>query len=141
MWQHHKMSEFTFAEVSAAIVASWSRETCYARDDYIDRGRTGDRSRGQCGTTALVLNDYFGGKLVVADVFVDDLKDGVHYWNRLPDGRLVDLTKMQFLSNETLGTAKVLSRSPGPPANGVAQYSLLKDRVANVLMVPKTCND
>ena len=127
------MSEFTVAEVSAAIVASWSRETCYARDDYIDRGRSGDQSRGQCGTTSLVLNDYFGGELVVADVFVDDQKDGVHYWNRLPDGQIVDLTKLQFLSNETLGTAKVLKRSPGSPVNGLAQYSLLKERVANFL--------
>lgn len=127
------MSEHTLAEVTAAIVASWSRETCFARDDYLDRGRLGDRSRGQCGTTALVLSDFLGGDLIVADVFVDGQKDGVHYWNRLPDGLIVDLTVNQFQSNETLGAASELSRPPGPPVKGLAQYLLLSDRVASVL--------
>jgi hypothetical protein len=99
----------------------------------MERGRFGDKSRGQCGTTSLVLNDYLGGDLVVADVFVNDLKDGVHYWNRLPDGRVVDLTRDQFRSIETLGTSTVLDRPPGPPRKGLAEYSLLSDRVANVL--------
>jgi len=127
------MSEHTLAEVTVAIVASWSRETCYARDDYVERGRVGDRSRGQCGTTALVLNDFLGGDLIVADVFVDGQKDGVHYWNRLPDGRAVDLTVNQFQANEILGASSQLRRPPGPPNKGFAQYSLLRDRVARVL--------
>jgi hypothetical protein len=127
------MSEYTLAEVSAAIVASWSRETCYARTDYIERGRSGDLSRGQCGTTALVLNDLLGGEIHVADLFVDGQKDGDHYWNRLPDGRFVDLTKNQLLSNETLGAAKITVRLPGPPVNGFAPYSILRDRVTKIL--------
>jgi hypothetical protein len=130
------MSEHTLAEVTAAIVASWSRATCYAQDDYVARGRLGDRSRGQCGTTALVLNDFLGGDLIVADVFVNGQKDGVHYWNRLPDGRAVDLTGNQFQSNEILGASSELSRPPGPPIKGLAQYSLLSDRVASVLASP-----
>jgi len=135
------MSESTLGEVTAAIAVSWSRETCYARDDYMERGRFGDKSRGQCGTTALVLNDYLGGDLVVADVFVDGQKDGVHYWNRLPDGRVVDLTREQFRSNETLGTSTVLNRPLGPPRKGLAQYSLLSNRVANVLQESRAKND
>jgi len=131
------MSERSLDEVTAAIVGSWSHETCYARDDYVARGRCGDRSRGQCGTTALVLNDYLGGDLIVADVFVDGQKDGVHYWNRLPDGRVVDLTREQFRSNETLGTATVSKRPSGPPNKGLAQYTLLSNRVASVLQASR----
>ena len=47
------------------------RETCCARDDFVNRGRAGDRSRGQCGTTALVVQDWRGGDLFVADVFIE----------------------------------------------------------------------
>jgi len=124
-------------EVTNAIVTSWSRDTCYATKGFIDRGRPNDHSRGQCGPTALVLQDWLGGELLVAEVFVNDLADGVHYWNRLSDDTEVDLTSDQFLSDETVGEAKVIARPAEMPTRGREQYLLLRDRVITLLGRPE----
>ena len=50
-------------------------------------------SMNQCAVTALVVQDYFGGEMLRCET----TEEGVsHYWNRLPDGREVDLTAAQF---------------------------------------------
>lgn len=69
------------AEVGAAIVASWSAETRFASDEYMAAGRQGDPSRGQCGATALVLQDWLGGELLEANVMAGARRLGAHYWN------------------------------------------------------------
>lgn len=46
---------------------------------------------GQCAVTALIVQDLLGGELLRAP-----LEDGSHYWNRLPDGTELDLTREQF---------------------------------------------
>jgi hypothetical protein len=47
--------------------------------------------RGDFAVTALIVQDHLGGKLIRAEV------EGVsHYWNRLPDGTEIDLTRDQF---------------------------------------------
>jgi hypothetical protein len=44
-------------------------------------------SRGQCGSTALTIHDLLGGQLLIAEVLrTDGSRQGVHYWNLLPDG-------------------------------------------------------
>ena len=82
-------------------------------------------SFGQCAVTALVIQDHVGGELLRAAV------DGVpHYWNRLPDGREIDLTRSQFgrsalnLLGETRSRQHVLSFP-----STVDRYQLLKARV------------
>jgi hypothetical protein len=125
---------YALEEVTRAIVSSWSRETCHARDEYIDRGRPGDRSRGQCGTTALVIHDWCGGDVLVADLFVGGCVDGVHYWNRLPDGVDLDLTIGQLLDGETIGTPMAVDRVQGAiPMKGRKPYELLSERVKSCL--------
>lgn len=48
-------------------------------------------STGQCAVTSLILQDIFGGDLVRF------INMGIsHYFNRLPDGSEVDLTRDQF---------------------------------------------
>lgn len=46
---------------------------------------------GHCVAAALMVQACFGGVLVTGKV-----NDCPHYWNRLPDGREVDLTSCQF---------------------------------------------
>lgn len=73
--------------LSRAIRAAWSAETSFA-DDWDPE----HPSVGQCAVTALVIQDFFGGDLLRSEV------GGVsHYWNRLPDGSEVDLTRDQFV--------------------------------------------
>jgi hypothetical protein len=121
------------ADVERAVRTSWSPETAFASADYLERAP--DRSsRGQCGPTALVIHDLLGGELLVADVEVAGVVDGVHYWNRLPDGRCVDLTADQFLAGEVVLAPRVVER-PGPPRpeRARAAYVLLRDRVLAAL--------
>jgi hypothetical protein len=133
------MRERTLSQVTDAIVASWGPDTQYATDEQPSR-KPGDRSRGQCGTTALVIQDWLGGEILTAEVSRDGDPVGVHYWNRLPDGREVDVTRGQFLPSETLGEQQVaLCRPPDSEFQahpGCAPYSLLSQRVRRLLEWP-----
>ena len=120
----------TFEQLTNAIEASWSLDTSFATDEFMGRGPAGEPSRGQCGTTSLVIQDWFGGSLLVADVFIEGESVGVHYWNRLEGDSEVDLTRRQFLADEHLGEAKVAPRQCGQePVKGLPQYRLLQTRV------------
>lgn len=66
---------------------AWSAETCYppaASSWSHDRP-----SFGQCAVTALVVQDLLGGIIL-------HCQKHHHYWNLLPSGREVDLTRSQF---------------------------------------------
>lgn len=52
---------WTLADLQHVVRMSWGKDTC----DPADR-----HARGQCGVTALVLNDLFGGDLVLGEVRV-----------------------------------------------------------------------
>jgi hypothetical protein len=55
--------------------------------------------------TALVVQDQLGGDLVRARI------DGEsHYWNRLPSGQELDLTREQFSQPVTLTDVSVIDR-------------------------------
>lgn len=122
-------------EVADAIVASWGEDTMYATKEVLPR-KPGCRSRGQCGTTAGVVQDWLGGDILAADVYRDGELVGVHYWNRLAGGEEVDLTADQFLPNEALVGRREVRR----PADEIWQshpgyppYRVLKQRVAKLL--------
>ena len=129
------MRERLLAEVAKAIVASWGPETMYATKEVPSR-KPGCRSRGQCGTTAAVLQDWVGGDIMAADVYRDGERVGVHYWNRLPGGDEVDLTADQFLPSESLSGSRV-ARRPEAEAwrehPGYGAYLALWQRLAERL--------
>ena len=66
-------------------------------------------SRGQCYPTALLVRKILGGKVVKATH-----NNEIHYWNRLPDGREVDLTSDQYGGNgiDPVCKADSVRRSP-----------------------------
>lgn len=47
--------------------------------------------RGHCGAVSLMLRGMFGGEILYGEI-----EGEPHYWNRLRDGREVDLTSCQF---------------------------------------------
>lgn len=114
-------------------MTSWSRETAYASDAYLAAGREDDVRRGQCGTSALVIQDWLGGTLVVANVTRHNEVIGVHYWNRLPTGLELDITKDQFVDGESLEGRREVTRPPGLPVHGVEPYLVLGQRVGALL--------
>jgi hypothetical protein len=114
--------------VISAVIDSWADDTCDPADLIL--WSPSNPSRGQCGATALVLNDLLGGDLVVADVlWPDGTRQGYHYWNRLPDGTELDLTSAQFNQGERVQQGEVVVRPPGPPGRCAEQYARLRTRV------------
>lgn len=72
------MPEISRDKLEAAIRAAWALDTC----DPVDAAdwSAANRSRGQCGVTALTVNDLLGGELLIADVVrTDGRRQGVHY--------------------------------------------------------------
>jgi hypothetical protein len=75
------------SESSSLFPCAWSAATSADSDGW----RPDNPSWGQCAITALVVQAMCGGEFLRSTV------GGIsHYWNRLPDGREVDLTIQQF---------------------------------------------
>src|SRR6476646_3686663 len=107
--------------------AAWGPDTCYP--DSREEWTPGNPSRDQCGMTALVVQDVLGGDLILAEVHVDGVKVGYHYWNRLSDGSEVDLTRNQFRPEEEVVGGDMVVRPPDAPRRHREQYELLRARV------------
>jgi hypothetical protein len=122
------MLESSLEKAAEAIRESWSAETCDPAD--LDRWTAANPARGQCGVTALVLHDLFGGDLMLAEVLMaGGVRQGFHYWNVLPGGQEVDLTLEQFDQGEAVQPGHRVIRPPGPPGRCEEQYTRLRARV------------
>jgi hypothetical protein len=84
-----------FDHLGATVRSAWDDGTCWI-DDWDPR----NPARGQCGTSALVLQDECGGHLALGIVHETgrSVVPAVHYWN-VVHGRHVDLTWQQFPSS------------------------------------------
>lgn len=121
----------TAAELLPHFLSAWGPDTCYP--DSSDEWSADNPSRDQCGMTALVVQDVLGGDLVLAEVHVDGVKVGHHYWNKLPDGTKLDLTGDQFRPDEEVVGGTVVVRPPEGPRRHREQYELLRSRVLRSL--------
>ena len=110
---------------------AWGPDTCDPHD--LANWRPDNPARGQCGTTALVVQDLLGGELFMGEVHVDGVKVGHHWWNQLPDGITVDLTADQFHPGEMVIGGQIRHRPPGAPRRCRGQYELLRYRVLGAL--------
>jgi hypothetical protein len=121
------MAFWTLGEVEQFVRESWGVDTCdpAGAADW----HPGNPSREQCGVTALVLHDLFGGELICADVHVEGERVGYHWWNRFGAGVEVDLTRDQFRPEEIVLAGRSIERPPGPPGRCREQYELLRSRV------------
>ncbi len=83
-----KINNQELARISNLLSLAWSKETCYLKQA---KSWNGDNSSlGQCAVTALVIQDYLGGR--IAKMYVDKVS---HYFN-IVDEEIVDLTAKQF---------------------------------------------
>ena len=121
----------TLEELRAAIESCWGRDTSDDPGEWTPENRT----RGQCGVTALVIRELLGGEILMADVHGSHLEGERHAWNRLPSGEEVDLTADQFRNGETLGPAGV--DEPYVITDGVDRGALLLGRVGQALGRPR----
>ena len=122
-------------DVEAAIRAAWALDTCDPVD--ADDWSADNPSRGQCGSTALTVHDLLGGELLIAEVRrADGSRQGVHYWNLLPDGTEIALTREQFASNEVVQEPQIVPRPAGLPKRCAEQYLTMRHRVLTTLGIP-----
>jgi hypothetical protein len=79
-------------DLAAVLRDAWRADTAWI-DDWHPR----NPPRGQCGSTALVVQDVRGGTLMrgLVEETPEQQKPTVHYWNTLDIGQL-DLTWQQF---------------------------------------------
>ncbi|MDG5807992.1 hypothetical protein P9869_36160 [Streptomyces ossamyceticus] len=120
------MNTFTLSDIEKALRSSWGVDTCAPEDR--SSWRPDNPARGQCGVTALVVNDLLGGDLVYAEVRVRGEFADYHWWNRF-HGIDIDLTREQFDPSEMVAPGVTAVRPSGPPNHCREQYELLRRRV------------
>lgn len=76
-------------EFKKLLSECWNKDTC--SPGLKDNWSEDNPSLGQCAITALIVNDYFGGKIMRCMS-----SSGSHYYNIIDD-KVVDLTVEQFL--------------------------------------------
>ena len=123
------MTPWTLQQVDHALRISWAADTC-SPDDLDRAGWSPENPAwGQCDITALLVNDLFGGDLMVGEVFsAAGERQGYHWWNRLISGVEIDLTREQFKDGQTITDARIVKRPQ--PRRRRSQYELLRSRVA-----------
>ena len=119
-------------EVLKALQESWSLENTEEPENWTPS----NPSRGQCGASSLIINDYFGGKLVLWKVYVGEEQVGFHYSNELSDGTPFDSTGDQFWESEELKEPSSFVRPNKLPKNGADRYlnlsNLVRSKLENV---------
>ncbi len=130
-----RVADVSRHDLEVAIRAAWALDTCDPVD--ADDWSQANPSRGQCGSTALIIHDLLGGELLIADVLrTDGSRQGVHYWNLRPDGTEIDLTREQFAGNEVVQEPRIVRRPAAVPKRGAEQYLTMKQRVLTTLATP-----
>ncbi|MDT0341722.1 YunG family protein [Streptomyces litchfieldiae] len=124
------MAPWTLTEIAAALRTGWAADTCSPDDLLREPWTEANPAWGHCDITALVVNDIFGGDLMLGEVHHEGLPAGYHWWNRLAGGVEIDLTLEQFRRGQTVTAARVVQRPPGPPRRRSEEYRLLRERVA-----------
>ena len=82
------MNELKFTEVYEILIKSWSIETS-------SKWTIENPAKGQCGVTALVIHDLFGGEIKKTQV-----GEVWHFYNMI-NGKRYDFTSVQFLEEIT----------------------------------------
>lgn len=116
----------TTSSLRQALRAAWASDTTADPD----RWNSSNPAWGQCAVTALVVQDILGGQLLRCQG-----PSGSHYWNRLPDGTELDLTRDQFRGRLTPRSAEERDRSyvmSFPQTR--RRYETLRARVDGVLI-------
>ena len=92
-------------ELRENIEDAWSYETTFLRDEWLV---TESFATGQCGVTALYVQEKLGGELF--EGWIDNEKNRRHFFN-VVNGMLIDLTWKQFPERTPLYHPKVITRS------------------------------
>ena len=117
--------------VKEALENSWCMETAYPGDRI--NWSPEKSSIGQCTVTAMILYDYFGGRIIRG---YSKKYDIYHYWNII-DGVKIDITFSQFFPDKAdIEFDKVVEKKEKDLLrirNVRLRYQLLKKKVTDYL--------
>jgi len=117
---------WSFTELEAAFRQCWDERTC----DPAVEWDAANPAAGHCGVTSMAVAELFGGVLLWSEVFRrDGQPDGLHYWNRLPGGLEVDLSRDQFRAGEQFGPVSLQEPIRLPTARMATRYDLFAARL------------
>lgn len=119
-----------FYEFMDAFNNVWSKETAF----YTVQSEWSlqNKALGQCTPAALVIYDYFGGKIAYDKV-------NFHVWNILPDGSNQDFSRSQFKEKRDfvvykyLTKEEILTNDVASLNNTRHKYNLLKQRILELI--------
>lgn len=108
-------------DLERALREAWRSQTSSDPTGW----RPSNPAWGQCAVTALIVQDELGGQLLRAST-----ANGSHYWNRLPDGTEIDLTREQFGGAFSADDAQVREREYVLSFEATRRrYELLRDSI------------
>ncbi|PDZ69624.1 hypothetical protein CON30_04280 [Bacillus cereus] len=113
------MDKVKTKRIYEALIKSWSIETS-------SKWRSENPAKGQCGVTALVVQDIYGGEIKKTKI-----GEEWHFYNCI-DGERFDFTETQF--NENLNYLDMESnREEALADTNEKQYSILKEKIMKEL--------
>ena len=111
-----------------ALRKCWAKSTSFNPKKWTKN----NPAYGQCAVTAVVVQDFFGGKLIRCSVYGEERVS--HYYNGLPDDKRIDLTRGQFKEGTRFSKPQYRERSQVLSyATTAKKYALLKKRVLQEL--------
>jgi hypothetical protein len=117
---------WSLTELEAVLRQCWDERTC----DPSDTWDAANPAAGHCSVTAVAVTELLGGVLLCSEVFRrDGERAGLHYWNRLPSGLELDLTREQFRDGERFGPVSAHEPIRRPTARMATRYDLFASRV------------
>ncbi|MET9850821.1 hypothetical protein ACFZC6_45000 [Streptomyces ossamyceticus] len=126
------MTTWNLLDLDRTLRVSWAADTCSPDDRAA--WQPDNPAWGHCDITALIVHDVFGGELLVGEVRLPEgVQRGFHWWNRLPSGIELDLTREQFRQGQTVTAGRVVQRPAGPLPRRWKEYLLLRERVGEHL--------
>jgi hypothetical protein len=124
----------TLADIERIVRASWGADTY--PPDASHPWDPDNPARGQCGVVALVVNDLLGGELMRGEIHINGERVDFHWWNRMPSGLEIDLTREQFRPEEVVTGAVAVTRPPVSAMKRMrAEYDRLRQRVFDAVAV------
>ena len=137
------VQEKSLEQLRDALRQSWSAATSAESDAW----NADTPSLGQCAATACVVQDVLGGEILWAAAITPDAGRHSHYFNRLVDGSVLDLTYDQFPSGTKLAPREGCARTIGSDGRSFAttrdyilsyastrqRYEQLRDMVRSLL--------
>jgi hypothetical protein len=87
-----------FIKLLKIIQECWGADTSFFKD-----WKPTNPAKGHCSISALIIQKYFGGMIAYS-------KEAKHYWNILPDGTILDITRKQFSNRKVLPLTEIRTR-------------------------------